>query len=255
MSAPSREQFLAAREAALAAIDAACPLFRLAKAGYRDDTGWANSIFRLRDTLEKHDGKIAVVEEFLLQLNDRPMRFATLTRATAHDLAWDYAVRQINGMRLLMVSSYGGFARLGCPSPFHVGTEDNIRSVLPHLVPRWQEGPTNDDFVELYESVRMESAKAIARFCGPPESDAATIPTLPKYVTLDQMAAFVSRSKRTLEKLKNRAKNPFPPPDVKGGGGRPDEWAWPKVRLWLEREYGRKLPEHFPRTGQLSPES
>jgi hypothetical protein len=66
------------------------------------------------------------------------------------------------------------------------------------------------------------------------------------YVTLDNMAASVSRSKRTLEKLKTRKKNPLPAPDVEGGGGKPDEWLWSAVRPWLEKEYRRKLPEQFP---------
>jgi hypothetical protein len=45
-----------------------------------------------------------------------------------------------------------------------------------------------------------------------------------EYVTLDQAAAFVSRAKRTMEKLFRSSS--MPPPDVKGGGGRPHEWKW-----------------------------
>jgi len=63
------------------------------------------------------------------------------------------------------------------------------------------------------------------------------------YVTLDQIAAMVSRSKRTLEKYKSRKTNPMPAPDVEGGGGRPAEWNWSKIRLWLIQEFGRQLPE------------
>jgi hypothetical protein len=66
------------------------------------------------------------------------------------------------------------------------------------------------------------------------------------YVTLDQMAAIVNRGKRTLERLKTRKRNPLPDPDVEGGAGRPDEWIWPNVRSWLENEFGKQLPEHFP---------
>jgi hypothetical protein len=67
-----------------------------------------------------------------------------------------------------------------------------------------------------------------------------------QYVTLDKMAAVVGRSKRTLEKLLARPKKPMPPPDVEGGGGKPNEWLWEKVRPWLQEEYGRTLPERFP---------
>jgi hypothetical protein len=71
-------------------------------------------------------------------------------------------------------------------------------------------------------------------------------PALGQYVTLDEMAAIVNRSKRTLEKLKDRKKDPLPPPDIEGGGGKPHEWLWSTVRPWLEKEYGRTLPAEFP---------
>jgi hypothetical protein len=77
----------------------------------------------------------------------------------------------------------------------------------------------------------------------PPQSGTATDY---QHVTLDEMAAIVNRSKRTLEKLKRRRTNPLPDPAIGGGGGKPAEWLWPAVRPWLEAEYGRKLPERFP---------
>jgi hypothetical protein len=67
-----------------------------------------------------------------------------------------------------------------------------------------------------------------------------------QYVTLDQAAAIVNRSKRTLEKLATRKKNPLPDPDVQGGGGKANEWNWAKLRPWLEGEYGKQLPVRFP---------
>lgn len=60
------------------------------------------------------------------------------------------------------------------------------------------------------------------------------------YVTLDQMAAIVHRSKRTLEKKK------LPEPDIEGGGGKPHEWLWSRIRPWLQTEFGRELPEIYP---------
>ncbi len=63
-----------------------------------------------------------------------------------------------------------------------------------------------------------------------------------QYVTLDQAAAMVSRSKRTLERYKNQ----MPEPSVRGGGkGKPDEWDWAILRPWLEGQFDRKLPERF----------
>ncbi len=64
------------------------------------------------------------------------------------------------------------------------------------------------------------------------------------YVTLQQMASIVNKSKATLERLNRRRKLPIA--DVKGGKGKSDEWLWSKVRPVLEREYSRLLPEQFP---------
>jgi hypothetical protein len=72
------------------------------------------------------------------------------------------------------------------------------------------------------------------------ESDAT------QYVTLDQIAAIVAKSKRTLEKWKSRKINPLPGPDIEGGGGKADEWNWARIRPWLEENTKRKLPDRYP---------
>jgi hypothetical protein len=69
---------------------------------------------------------------------------------------------------------------------------------------------------------------------------------LKQYVTLDQIAAVVNRSKRSLERYKTRKTDPLPTPDVEGGGGKPAEWDWENIRPWLEREFGRTLPKRYP---------
>jgi hypothetical protein len=78
----------------------------------------------------------------------------------------------------------------------------------------------------------------------------APAPGLRQYVTLDQAAAFVNRSKRSLEKyLYEPAKvrrYAMPAPAVEGGGGRPSEWAWEEMRPWLERVFRRQLPQRLP---------
>lgn len=65
-----------------------------------------------------------------------------------------------------------------------------------------------------------------------------------QYVTLDQMAAMASRSKKTLERWLKDGK--LPEPDVEGGGGRPHEWRWRDVRDVLEEQSGKPMPERFP---------
>jgi hypothetical protein len=94
------------------------------------------------------------------------------------------------------------------------------------------------------EKLFLEACKARPAEADPPPPPPP--PDVDCYVTLDGMAAAVSRSKRTLEKLKGRKSRPLPNPDVEGGGGKPDEWKWSTVRPWLEEEYGKLLPDQFP---------
>lgn len=69
----------------------------------------------------------------------------------------------------------------------------------------------------------------------------------PQYVTLDQIAAIVNRSKRTLEKyLAVNHKNRMPDPHKDGIGGSANEWIWEKIRPWLIETFGKQLPERFP---------
>ena len=63
-------------------------------------------------------------------------------------------------------------------------------------------------------------------------------------VTLDQAAAAVHRTKRTLEHYKT--KGTLPAPTVEGGGGKPDLWDWKILRPWLEETFRITLPETYP---------
>lgn len=82
----------------------------------------------------------------------------------------------------------------------------------------------------------------------PAETETAnTDETLPllQYITLDQAAAIVGRSKKTLER--RLSMGVMPQPDVEScGGGTAHEWIYSKLRPWLEREFERQLPEFFP---------
>src|SRR5262249_34127503 len=71
------------------------------------------------------------------------------------------------------------------------------------------------------------------------------LPEVAELVTLNQMAAIVNASKRTLERYKQR----LPPPDAKGRAGQADKWRWSQVRGLLEDWFGRRLPEQFPDWG------
>lgn len=66
-----------------------------------------------------------------------------------------------------------------------------------------------------------------------------------QYVTLDQAAAIVGRAKKTVERAIARDLD-APAPNIEGGGGNRHEWIWSEIRVWLEKKYGRRLPERYP---------
>jgi hypothetical protein len=66
------------------------------------------------------------------------------------------------------------------------------------------------------------------------------------FLTLDQAAALVQKSKRTLERYKKKTKGTLPLPTVEGGGGKADYWSYATIRPWLVKTFGFPLPEAFP---------
>lgn len=67
-------------------------------------------------------------------------------------------------------------------------------------------------------------------------------PPSEQLVTLDQMAAMVRLQKSSMWRYREQ----MPAPRIRGRGGRASLWAWADARPWLEREFGRSLPENFP---------
>jgi hypothetical protein len=67
---------------------------------------------------------------------------------------------------------------------------------------------------------------------------------LPDLVTLDQAAAVVHISKRTLERYKTGGA--LPDPIREGGGGKPALYDWKIMGPWLTKTFGINLPEKFP---------
>ncbi len=65
-------------------------------------------------------------------------------------------------------------------------------------------------------------------------------------VTLDQMAAMVRKSKRTLESWRTKDGD-FPTASVEGGGGKANLWYWQDVVAYLRKRSGIvDLPDSFP---------
>lgn len=73
------------------------------------------------------------------------------------------------------------------------------------------------------------------------QPDGTDVPfELPRLVTLDQAAALVERSARTLERYKKRG---LPRPYVLGGGRKPHEYLYQEMREWLQKTFKRPIPE------------
>ncbi len=79
-----------------------------------------------------------------------------------------------------------------------------------------------------------------------PTTDAPATTMTAMYVTLDQMAAVVKKSKRTLQNYIKHERNPLPAPDKKRAPGTAHEWLWDRVRPWLQDEFACTLPTVFP---------
>lgn len=63
-------------------------------------------------------------------------------------------------------------------------------------------------------------------------------------VTLDQAAALVKQSKRTLERWLKDGK--LPAPDIVGGGGKAHRWIWARIREPLQNQSGLIMPAKSP---------
>jgi hypothetical protein len=138
--------------------------------------------------------------------------------------------------------------------------EWNFTPYLGPEFPTW----TLDELTSLADAVRdikdgirgtaLDSSGSDASvFDPPPEADGRRSPPpqekhdaaeLPDLVTLDQAAATISMSKRTLERYKTIGK--LPPPTIEGGAGRADRWDWKAIRPALERISKLTLPKVFP---------
>jgi hypothetical protein len=112
-----------------------------------------------------------------------------------------------------------------------------------------------EEWVKLVGDTARQARSALEAIRGaaPAEAVQPDAPDEPEqYLTLDQAAALVNRHKKTLERHINRSGSAAPPPDVEGGGGRPHEWRWTRLRPWLEQTFGRRLPTRLPTLARRS---
>jgi len=111
----------------------------------------------------------------------------------------------------------------------------------PHRPPLLHDGNgrASEALAEMVTSPHSENgvtATEAARNGSTPEA----VVELPDLVTLDQAAALVNRSARTLERYKKRG---LPRPFVLGGGGKPHEYPLDEMRKWLQKTFNRPIPE------------
>jgi hypothetical protein len=87
--------------------------------------------------------------------------------------------------------------------------------------------------------------KTLADACREAEGNLPeNVDELPDLVSLDQAAAAVHTSKRTLERHKTEGN--LPDPVREGGGGKPALYDWKIMRPWLIETFGIDLPERYP---------
>jgi len=69
----------------------------------------------------------------------------------------------------------------------------------------------------------------------------------PQYVTRDQIAAIVGKSKDTVANWFNDDPK-APEPSIEGGGGKAHAYIWADIRAWLQNRSARILPQRYPST-------
>lgn len=125
---------------------------------------------------------------------------------------------------------------------------NKVRALIESVVGSVESADSKAVLWQLHEAIIHEagSMPSFARVFGilrSIEDNKKTPPT--DHVTLQQCAALVKRSKRTLERWKTDD-HEFPTPNVLGGDGKADEWLWSEIRPYLEKKSDRKLPKVFP---------
>ncbi len=170
-----------------------------------------------RVTRYKHDGVAWGYEEVGLDLDEYCARFYELLDYRGHALVWlEVEVSEA-------VSEHARSAIAGIEEGIQKSDEAAVNMGANYLT-------------SLYVILGARHGKRFSREHIPLEGN------VPAYVTLQQIAATVNRSKRTLEGYKSE----MPAPAIKGGDGQPAEWDWNEIRPWLEAKFQRKLWSVFP---------
>jgi len=114
------------------------------------------------------------------------------------------------------------------------------------VVPRLREVDTPEhrrafwsELLSRFQQVELATANAVQN-----DAQVESDDSLDDLVTLDQAAAVVGQSKRTLERYLQR--EDLPRPDLPGGGGRAHRWRWSTLRPSLEEHFRPGLPTKFP---------
>jgi hypothetical protein len=234
-----RDSLLRYRDAALRCNDAAQNVLAAFSAGksrrYVDEAGNLLGVFSDKDTFPTEEAKTAFHIQWAAELEKACEEWKAAADCTimADGTSVFEAVRAAAGIQTMgppvvvggVVFTGGFFYRTA-----HEKVKEYAAVVRDYLRGDRAKLPVVAD---LHARIEGESLKAVETL------GAALVEC---FVTLQQAAAIVSRSKRTLEKHKAT----MPVPRISDGGGKPDEWAWSELRPWLEQYSGRTLPERFP---------
>lgn len=166
------------------------------------------------------------------ELGGPPMKYADFRDDCAHAVALQI-VRKVG-------AQFDTFVQAA-----EVHTDDALVSQALHLAAATLPDEVWDDtgIAQLTSEMARESGLAgenARRFRREPAVENEGVDDL---VTLDEAAAIVHKSKKTLEKHLKQ----MPPPHIQGGGGKSSLWKWSDLRPWLEKEFVPDLPARFRR--------
>lgn len=192
-----------------------------------------------------------VEREFAL-VNEKPIRYGRHFALSFHELFLDMA--RVRLMQLAGWSRSGNVVISQVPLTFDAPVIS--KAVQARCTSRDGSGflqvMTNLDLRQFESFLKREYFAARERLKSSIFSDSGakvrgegkSSSSVPQMVTLLQMAAIVSKSKDSLKSLKTAGI--LPPPTVKGGKGKADEWEYQIVRPLLEEKFNRRLPKQMP---------
>ncbi len=153
---------------------------------------------------------------------------------------WETIKRRLSGVRQRL-SDIEGFRTFEEEVGIVNEIETDLRNLSHYAADVMEYGAASNDVSQKFER-QFSGAEPLETPEGEPEIE-------DHLVTLNQVAAVVHRSKRTLEKYRRHddPEKRLPDPHIRGGGGRPHEYSWQAMKGWIQRVFGYRASDLPPR--------